>query len=412
VKLRHPKCILSLHFAAGAASIAMVAACGNKNGSAASPNADRDAALSRSSTSSPRQSDSPRSVYESAAVDLQDLFNKLETAPAATPETVASPAAAAPSRPPQPTASNPEPVVSLDAPAPPQPAPREPTPREKRLEYAKQLAQLLIPDGADTRSPLRSVLPLIALETIQPGVATAELNRLLATLNDGERSTVETVRRLMAQLEAQADTGADPKALAEAVRSEVDRAQPKPSPPAMLALGNVALCRKVEAFGRFTAYPGSSYVAGRKVPMIVYTEVENYAQARDADLPSAGAARRPSGERWALELSQEIHLYSSDGTLCWFVKEQTHRDTSQSKRRDFFLVQRIDLPATLSLGRYTLKVIGRDKAAAALGGTSEPHAEVNIPISIVADNAVAAADSIRPIAAGTVTETTAVPESR
>jgi hypothetical protein len=180
----------------------------------------------------------------------------------------------------------------------------------------------------------------------------------------------------------------------------------------MLALGTVALCRKVEAFGRFTSYPGSSFVAGRLVPMIVYTEVENYVQARESELPSAGNARKPTGDRWALELSQEIHLYSSDGTLCWFVKEQTHRDASQSKRRDFFLVQRIDLPASLSIGRYTLKVIVRDKAAAAIAGDGEPLAEANIPISIVADNAVAAADSTRPVISGRGPATAAAGDDR
>jgi hypothetical protein len=135
--------------------------------------------------------------------------------------------------------------------------------------------------------------------------------------------------------------------------------------------------------------------------MIVYAEVENYAQAREADLPTSGTARSAASDRWALELSQEVQLYAADGTLCWFVKEQTHRDTSQSKRRDFFLVQRIDLPASLTIGRYTLKVIVRDKAAGAIAGDAEPVAEVNIPLTIVADNAAAAADSTRPLRNGT-----------
>lgn len=389
---------------AGLAAAVLLVSCGNKNSPSGAASSDRDQPTTRQAPDPP--ADSPRSVYESAAVDLQSLFDKLSS----TPPAAAGPAPT-PTPAPQVRQPDPAPTVSLDSPAAP-PAKPEPTKHERRLEYARQLAKLLVPDGDDTRSPIRAVLPLIALETIQPGVATAELNRLLATLSESERSTVDTVRSLMAQLEAQADTGADPQALAAAVRSEVDRAQPKPPPAPMLALGTVALCRKVEAFGRFTSYPGSSFVAGRLVPMIVYTEVENYVQARESELPSAGNARKPTGDRWALELSQEIHLYSSDGTLCWFVKEQTHRDASQSKRRDFFLVQRIDLPASLSIGRYTLKVIVRDKAAAAIAGDGEPLAEANIPISIVADNAVAAADSTRPVISGRGPATAAAGDDR
>ena len=130
---------------------------------------------------------------------------------------------------------------------------------------------------------------------------------------------------------------------------------------------------------------------------------------------SADGTRKPAHERWALELSQEIHVYAADGTLCWFVKEQKHRDTSESKRRDFFLVQRIDLPSSLTIGRYTLKVIIRDKAATSAAsapkGEAEPLAEANIPLSIVADAAAAAADSRRPVASGRDPATAAASDS-
>lgn len=378
------------------AAALVLASCGGKDGPSASSNRESPVTDDR-----PTPAAAQRSVYDSAAVDLQSLFDKLATNPTPTPAAAGTTPNRTPPRPTTPplTAAETAPTVGLDAPPPP---PREPSRQEKRLEYAKQLAKLLVPMADETQSPLRAVLPLIALETIQPGVATAELNKLLANLNDSERETVDTVRTLMAQLEAQADTGADPRALADAVKTEVNRVEPKPAAAVqpMLSLGTVALCRKVEAFGRFSAYPGSTFVAARKVPMIVYTEVENYAQARESELPSIGATQKTTGDRWALELSQEIHLYSSDGTLCWSVREQSHRDTSQSKRRDFFLVQRIDLPSTLTIGRYTLKVIVRDKAAAVVVSAGEPVAEVNIPISIVADTAIAAGDNTRPVVSG------------
>jgi hypothetical protein len=53
-------------------------------------------------------------------------------------------------------------------------------------------------------------------------------------------------------------------------------------------------------------------------------------------------------------------------------------DTSRNKRRDFYLINRIELPSTLSIGRYQLKVIMRDLVSGA-------EAEAIIPIEIVAE---------------------------
>lgn len=378
---------------------AAVSSCGQK----ATPHAGATRGESRpvTGTVGTPQTESPRSVYESAALDLQAMFARLAEPP---------PAPAAESSQPAPVPANPPAQAAVDPPAAtPDPAePEQPTERERRIEYAKRLAEILNSEGAAADSPLKAVLPLIALEAIQPGVAAAELQALLPRLSPRERETVESVRALMSQLDEQADSGADPRALADAVRTTVDRAAPPPPAPETLTLGNVALCRRVDSFGRYTPYASSTFVARQRIPMIVYTEVENYVQAREVELPPTDGrptslSRPGSPDRWALELSQEIHLYAADGSLQWFVKEQTHRDVSQSKRRDFFLVQRIDLPAELSVGRYTLKVIVRDKGAARLAGLppdAEPATEVNIPIQIVADAAVAARDNTRPVVSG------------
>jgi len=56
------------------------------------------------------------------------------------------------------------------------------------------------------------------------------------------------------------------------------------------------------------------------------------------------------------------------------------RDRSRTRRRDFYIVQRIDLPANLSVGKYNLKVAVRDRHAP--GGA---EAEAVVPIQIVAD---------------------------
>ena len=73
-------------------------------------------------------------------------------------------------------------------------------------------------------------------------------------------------------------------------------------------------------------------------------------------------------------------LFHDDGSRQWRSAEAVIRDTSRT-RRDFFLVQRIDLPANLSVGKYNLKVTVRDR----LAGEGGAEAELAVPIQIVAD---------------------------
>ena len=53
-------------------------------------------------------------------------------------------------------------------------------------------------------------------------------------------------------------------------------------------------------------------------------------------------------------------------------------DRSKNVRRDFFVVQRIDLPANLNVGKYLLKITIEDLVA-------QSTDQANIPIQIVAD---------------------------
>ena len=64
--------------------------------------------------------------------------------------------------------------------------------------------------------------------------------------------------------------------------------------------------------------------------------------------------------QWVVNLGQTLSLYHTDGTLAWKRTEQVLRDVSRNVRRDYYLVQRIDLPPTLSVGTYNLKVTVRD----------------------------------------------------
>ena len=60
------------------------------------------------------------------------------------------------------------------------------------------------------------------------------------------------------------------------------------------------------------------------------------------------------------------------------------RDESDRPREDFFLSERIDLPATLAPGRYVLKSTVRDEATGRI-------AERSVPIEIAAPERTATA---------------------
>ena len=124
------------------------------------------------------------------------------------------------------------------------------------------------------------------------------------------------------------------------------------------------------ARSRYSELPGK-LLAGRTHPAIVYVELENFASRPTTD------ARGNTAH--SVEIGQEISLYhDADGLLAWKQAEQIVTDTSRSERHDFFLVHRIDLPRTLTVGIYKLKVTVRDKV-------SGDAAEVILALEVVAD---------------------------
>lgn len=138
----------------------------------------------------------------------------------------------------------------------------------------------------------------------------------------------------------------------------------------------LALCSRVEGFGKYTRVesvrpPGG----GRAVPLLVYTQVDGFAY-RTRDGAAVGADDGKT--EWVIELGQSVVVYrmGADGKSDVQVKvepEQSARDVAAFKRRDHFLVQRIELPTPLVAGKYVVKVTLRDKAT---GMVDERTAEV------------------------------------
>jgi hypothetical protein len=80
-----------------------------------------------------------------------------------------------------------------------------------------------------------------------------------------------------------------------------------------------------------------------------------------------------------VELTRELSLYhDADGLLAWRRPAVDITDSSLNRRRDFFFSEVIELPRTLSVGAYRLKVSVTDRVTGAV-------AESILAIDVVAD---------------------------
>lgn len=232
-------------------------------------------------------------------------------------------------------------------------------------DLAIRIARLL----RETSDPGGEAVALASLEALRPGsldqIADPS-SALAALIGAGDRAVL---------MEARERVILQPSAASEAVRSAVGAVQ---GPGGQIKVRRAALCTKVEGFGRYTAYGSERFVAGVPIRAIVYTELDQFAtrEARAGDPVQKGI---PLAEQTSVELSQTLSLYHDEsGLLAWHRPAQSVTETTRAARRDFYLIQQVELPRTLSIGRYNLKVTVKDK-------TSGAEAEVILPVSVVAD---------------------------
>jgi hypothetical protein len=304
--------------------------------------------------------------------------------------------------------------------------------REVRL--AAELAKTLRARGELSQTPMREALALALLSGLDPAIRTQELG---AKLSPDQVRAVDAARELARRLIDEENAqgagvslgspgipgavgsagvqpvrrGVEASGVARALAQAAERTRELES----LRLSRVALASRVESFGRFEplSAPGVAFVrdgtgdggvgsvtggaggtwsieAGRAQAALVYAEVEHFTSrpgegsgddtAANADEPARRPepARAGADQQWTVELAQRVELFASDGTRVWQTPEQRVVDRSRTLRRDFFIVQRIVLPASLALGRYDLKVSVRDVASGAV-------AQASLAVRVVVD---------------------------
>lgn len=236
-------------------------------------------------------------------------------------------------------------------------------PRARRDALAKELAGILSGLVESGQDPGASALALASLEMLIPDDTGSLVDA--GVLSEPERASIDAVRSLLSSMTSEGEI-ASPDAVSgalETIKTQLDAW-------AGLTIRRAALCTRVDGYGRYETFPSYRFIAGQAQEVIVYTEVDRFAQRTTTG---------PDGQaRYGLELSQRLELYHvADDLNTWNRAAETLRDESRNRLRDYYLTNRVWLPSNLGVGRYHLKIVMRDL----LG---DKVAETILPIEIVA----------------------------
>ncbi|MFG0251215.1 MAG: hypothetical protein ACF8OB_20205 [Phycisphaeraceae bacterium JB051] len=200
----------------------------------------------------------------------------------------------------------------------------------------------------------------------------------LRDLNPNELQQVRKMHTLVLQtLIKQSSEKADDKQSGADQQSAMNDQINKLFGPASTRIGKIEFCRTVSGYGVYEPFESTTFLAGVEQPLILYVELENFTSIHD-------------GQQFRVHLSQEVALYTdADGVRVWHLPQERIVDVSRNKRRDFFTVQLLHLPARLGVGKYRLKVRIHDVNASSFD-------EVTVPITLVASQSTTARNGEKP----------------
>lgn len=185
-------------------------------------------------------------------------------------------------------------------------------------------------------------------------------------LSESELSTLRAVREVFDSVSSSGSIES-PEAVADVldrVKSDLDRMSG-------IRVTRALLCTRVDGFGKYEPFASNEFVAGRAQEVIVYVEVDRFGHRE-----MTGTDGQP---RYEVELSQRLELYHvADDLNTWNRAAEIDRSVSRNRVRDYYLINKVTLPANLGVGRYHLKVVMRDLV-------DEKVSELIIPIRMVAN---------------------------
>lgn len=289
----------------------------------------------------------------------------LPNQPASTSEPIASPTneaiawtgGADPATPPANTTT----PISIERPTPPMPAPLSPS-SLSRGELLDALADQL---GHADDPAMATAITAAALSLADPSLKLDP--SLLEPLKPLQRESVQRLHQLFVDVYRQS---ADPSSDFRLDRPTLDAALAEAFGNQPIGITRTEFCRSVAGFGVFEPFETHNFLSGQQNRAIVYVEVDSFThQALDND-------------QQEVRLTQELILYKeNDGLAVWRHEPTQIVDVSRNRRRDFYIVQMITLPARLSEGRYRLKVRVTDQHGNSVD-------ETTMKLNIVADPAM------------------------
>jgi hypothetical protein len=255
-----------------------------------------------------------------------------------------------------------------------EPEPPPPTRSARIAALAGELAGLLKEEAGQAEDPGRAVIAASLLEAVAGGVVpeidTPGAGPLMLT--EPERDAALAVRELAVRLVGDdSEPAGDPHRLREVLLSTAETLREH----ARVRIAAAELCSVAPAFGSYIPLPRRTFLAGRTARVVVYAEVEHFALR-----PATTGEAETDGDTVAADLTQDLELYLREGdpqptwrrSIPWLPR------TSRRSFRDLFVATAVDLPASLSVGEYDLKVRITDDVSGA-------RDEAIIPIRIVAD---------------------------
>lgn len=260
----------------------------------------------------------------------------------------------------------------------PEPAP-EPeaveTPDERRNKLIAQLRDVIREMGTGEDRATSEAVDLLALQLLDAESCGPELRAVRKTLGPAQQRSLTILQDLLRDLREDGN-GLDAGRLARVLSQHAERMADQ----RQVRVTTAALCTSVESFGKYTRFGSYTFLQGRAQPAIVYTALENFGEREAAGASVAGSAGAPT--QWTTEFLETVTIHTEvDDLVVWRAPEARIRDVSRDRRRDYYLVQRIELPARLTLGKYTMKISVQDVVT---GSTDEAI----IPIEVVADPAL------------------------
>jgi hypothetical protein len=143
----------------------------------------------------------------------------------------------------------------------------------------------------------------------------------------------------------------DPVSHSDAAVEALEEASAALRASATLSIPALKMCTKVMGFGVYDELDASAFRAHAANQAIVYLEVDRFVSERAAD------------GRFRTLLADRFEILTAEGDSVWSHEEPSIEDRAHRRRRDFFVAQRIVMPASMGAGDYVLKVTVEDLLA-------------------------------------------------